>query len=362
VDGDAIILAGGKSSRMGRPKALLLFGGEPLIAHITRALRSLFAEVIVVAAPGQELPALPVRVVYDDLPYQGPVGGIYYGLRHVSGDVAFVTSCDAPFLNLRLVSQLAAQISNYDVVVPVWEERFQPLHAVYRKSVLPLLHQQLERGELRPVFLYDKVRTLKVEEAQIRRFDPEGLSFLNMNTPEDYATALERWRNLRQTPETETIPPPPIADSSDPLSVPVSISVSPSVSSCASVEGDLNRQRVETETAPPSPDTSPSISVPVSVSISSLISVTVELFGVPRLLAKTRAVPLSLPRGATLSHLYTALAEEHPVLLGKVISADKANLATGYACNINGLDFVRNPGVEVNSGDRIFILSADAGG
>lgn len=332
MDATAIILTGGKSSRMGRPKALLPFGGEPLIAHIVRALRHLFADAVIVAAQGQELPPLPATLVRDELTFQGPVGGIYYGLTATRSDIAFVTSCDAPFLNLPLISFLTSQISNRDVVVPYWQDRFQPLHAVYRKSVAPLLKDQLERGELRPISLYKKVRTLEVHEQDIRRLDPDGLSFLNMNTPEDYEAALALWNKNRQRHETET-----------------------------EIDAESNRQRFETETAPR--DTSPSISIPVAVSPSSVsVSVSVELFGVARLLAKAREVPLSLPQEATLSHVFIALAEEHPILVGRVIAPDKTSLASGYACNINGLDFVRNRSAKVNSGDRVFILSADAGG
>jgi molybdopterin-guanine dinucleotide biosynthesis protein A/molybdopterin converting factor small subunit len=199
------ILAGGKSSRMGRPKALLPFDGQPLIVHIVRQLQELLADIVVVGAPEQELPPLPVTLVRDDVAYQGPVGGIYYGLRAIGKEVCFVTSCDVPFLNLSLISYLISQIENYDVVAPYWQDRFQPLHAVYRRSVLPLLQQQLERGELRPIFLYEKVRTRKVSEDEIRRFDPEGLSFLNMNTPEDYQAALQRWQIQKQAPLTCTV-------------------------------------------------------------------------------------------------------------------------------------------------------------
>ncbi|HEU4341347.1 MAG TPA: NTP transferase domain-containing protein [Candidatus Binatia bacterium] len=300
TDATAIILTGGKSSRMGRPKALLLFDSEPLIVHILRGLQCMFADAVVVAAPGQELPPLPATVARDEVPYQGPVGGIYYGLKAAGGEFCFVTSCDAPFLNVALVSHLFSQISSYDVVVPYWQGRFQPLHAVYRKSVLPFLKDQLDRGELRPVFLYEKVRTNRIGEQEIRRLDPEGLSFLNMNTPEDYQLALKRWREVRK--------------------------------------------RMETEAA------------------SAPVSVTVELFGVARLLAKTKAVSLSLPQEATLSQVFSALAERLPVLVGRVISSDKNDLFSGYACNVNGLEFVRSASAKVSPGDRIFILSADAGG
>jgi molybdopterin converting factor small subunit len=92
------------------------------------------------------------------------------------------------------------------------------------------------------------------------------------------------------------------------------------------------------------------------------LTCTVELFGVPRLLAKTKEVCLSLPHGATLSDVFSALAERLPVLAGRVINAESGGLSSGYACNLNGLDFVRNPGARINQGDKIFILAADAGG
>jgi molybdopterin-guanine dinucleotide biosynthesis protein A/molybdopterin converting factor small subunit len=284
---------------MGTPKALLPFGNEPLIVHIVAALRRLFAEVVVVAAPGQHLPSMPVTLVRDEVAYQGPVGGIFYGLSATGGDVSFVTSCDSAFLNDDLISHLLSQISQHDVVVPHWQGRFQPLHAVYRRSLLPLLEGQLARGELRPVYLFDKVRTLRIDEDEIRRFDPEGSSFFNMNTPEDYAGALKRW-------------------------------------------SEVNRRR----------STEPTAS----------IQCTVELFGVARQLAKTKDVSVTLPPDATFSQVFAALAEKLPVLVGRVISPDRASLVDGYACNVNGLEFVRTATATVNPDDNIIILSADAGG
>ena len=296
----AVILAGGKSSRMGQPKALLLFAGEPLIVHLVCRLGQLFSDIVVVAAPEQDLPALSATIVRDDVAHQGPVGGIYYGLEAARREICFVASCDAPFLNLRLIAYLMTQISDFDVVVPFIQDRYQPLHAVYRKRVAPFLKEQLERGELRPIFLYDKVRTRKVTESEMHPHDPENLSFLNMNTPEDYQAALASWNEGR---------------------------------------------RAEIDAAP-----------------TQSTPVTVELFGVARLLANTKEVSLSLPQAATLSQVCQALALEHPVLLGRVINPDRSSLSSGYACNINGLEFVKNPNARINPGDKVFILSADAGG
>jgi molybdopterin-guanine dinucleotide biosynthesis protein A len=288
ADAAAIVLTGGKSSRMGRPKALLPFEGEPLIAHVVRKLKGRFSEAIIVAAPDQELPVMPAVLARDEVAYQGPVSGIYHGLKASSRELCFVTSCDAPFLNLALISHLVSQIVDYDVVVPFWEDRYQPLHAVYRRSVVPLLREQLDRNELRPIFLYDKVRTRKVTEEEIRWFDPQGLSFLNMNSLAEYETAVKLWRQRNPT------------------------------------------------------------------------TVSVELFGAARMIAKAQLVSVDLPHDATLAQLCSALAQKLPALAGRVINDE--GLVAGYTCNINGLDFVRAPTAKIKSGDKIFILSADAGG
>lgn len=295
----AVILAGGKSSRMGRAKALLPFDGEPLIAHVVRALQRRFSDIVVVAAPGQELPPLPVTLARDDIAYQGPVSGIYHGLSAAKNAVSFVGSCDMPFASAPLISYLISQIADYDVVVPEWGGRVQPLFAVYRSATASHLAEQLRREELRPIFLFDKVRTRKIGEEEVRRYDPDGLSFFNMNTPADYAAALERWRELNAA---------------------------------------LKRA------AKPS------------------ISCTVELLGVARLRAKTKAVSMELPADASLAHVFQALSERLPDLVGPVITPKRDNLVNGQACNINGKSFIRDPAVKIHSGDRIFILSADAGG
>lgn len=291
----AIILAGGRSSRMGTPKALLPFDDEPLIVHLVRKLQAIFADVVVVAAPGQQLPALPVTLVHDEVAYQGPVGGILYGLRAARHEYAFVTSCDSAFVSEALIEYLLSLKDEFDIVVPRWEDRFQPLMAVYSKAVLPVLEEQLARGELRPVSLFTKVRTREVTEEEVRRVDPDGTSFFNMNTPADYEEAQRRWQHTRS-------------------------GFSPSV------------------------------------------DCTVELFGVARMLTGMRDINLALRPGATIGDVFAALADKLPSLSGRVISADGTRLIDGYACNVNGLEFVRSADAPVKAGDNIAIMSADAGG
>ena len=308
INATAIILTGGKSSRMGRPKALLPFDGRTMIEHIAQTFSRLFSEIVIVASPDQELPSLSATLVRDEISYQGPAAGIYYGLRAASQDVAFVISCDVPFINLSFVSYLMSQIPDYEVVVPYWDGRYQPLHAVHRRSVWPLLQKQLEGGDHRPISLYKMVRTREIHEDEIRRFDPEGLSFLNMNTWEEYNAALIRWQER------------------------------------AGADKD-SAGAVDSE----------------SIS-NSLITCTVELFSVARLVAKTPKVSLDLPPEATLSLVFSTLADKLPALVGPVITRDKNGLTGGNTCNINGRQFVRDPSVKVHPGDEIFIISSDAGG
>ena len=295
----AIVLAGGRSSRMGRPKALLPFDGIPLITHLVDALSASFPEVVVVASPEQDLPRLPVTLVRDRIPHQGPVGGIYYGLSAAAGDVSFVTSCDSVFLNPALVAHVVSRIEGHDVAVPHWEGRYQPLHAAYRRSVLPYLDEQLERGDLRPVNLFDRVRTRRIPEQEVRGIDPEGWSFFNMNTPEDYQAALDRWARIG-----------------------------------------------ESRAAP----------------ANTRVRCTVELFGVARLVSQTGSVALDLPAGARLSHVFPALAERLPMLAGRVLSDDGTRLLEGYACSVNGTEIARSASTRVEPGATILLLAADAGG
>ena len=189
-----VFLAGGQSSRMGRPKAWLEFAGRPLLAHLVERMLGVFPEAVVVVAPGQEVPETPARVVFDEQPGEGPVAGMVVGLRELSRPLAFITSCDVPFLNPEVALYLARAAANYDVAAPVWEGRLHPLQAVYRVSLQPLLARQLAEGRRRPVDLYDQVRTLLVKEETLRSIDPEGRSFMNMNTPEDYERARALWK------------------------------------------------------------------------------------------------------------------------------------------------------------------------
>ncbi|MBI3909565.1 MAG: molybdenum cofactor guanylyltransferase [Armatimonadetes bacterium] len=189
----AVLLAGGQSSRMGRPKAWLEFGGRPLLAWLVERLLTVFPEALVVGAPGQDLPETPARVLRDEVPGQGPVGGLVVGLREAGHPFAFVASCDVPFLNPAVAEYLAHVCACYDVAVPEWEGRLHPVQAVYRTSVQPVLAEMLAAGIRRPIALFEQVRTCIVREEELRALDREGRTFLNVNTPEEYEAARREW-------------------------------------------------------------------------------------------------------------------------------------------------------------------------
>jgi molybdopterin-guanine dinucleotide biosynthesis protein A len=189
-----IILCGGRSTRMGRPKLALPFGPETLLARVARIVSSVAGPVVVVAAPGQELPELPgfVRIVRDRHEGRGPLEGMLAGLSAVSdeSEAAFVTSCDAPLLVPELISCLWRLLEGDDVAVPLVDGFHQPLLAVYRTRVIPHIEALLAEDRLRPVELYDRVPTRLVSAEELRVADPTLASLRNLNRPEEYLAAL----------------------------------------------------------------------------------------------------------------------------------------------------------------------------
>ena len=189
-----IVLCGGRSSRMGRPKAWLLFGGEPMLQRVVRVLREVVDPVIVVAAPGQDVPQLPpeVEIVRDEIEGKGPLGGLAAGLAALDGraDAAYLSSCDVPFLKPEFVGRVISLLGDASVCVPDVEGFRHPLAAVYRTTVLPHVRKLLAANRLRLVLLFDAVSTRVIEPHELVEVDPEFRSLHNLNTPEEYEAAL----------------------------------------------------------------------------------------------------------------------------------------------------------------------------
>ncbi len=189
-----VILAGGKNRRMGgSPKALLPFGGRPLIEHIAETLQSVLPDCLVVTNSPELYTSLGLPMVGDVSPEGGPLGGIYSGLRAVPGDAALCVASDMPFISGPLVAHLAGRAADADVIVPEGGGRLQTLHAVYGKACLPAMERRLRAGQLAVAGVFDDVRVVRVPAAAVAHFADPELVFLNLNTPEDLAHARALW-------------------------------------------------------------------------------------------------------------------------------------------------------------------------
>jgi molybdopterin-guanine dinucleotide biosynthesis protein A len=189
-----IVLCGGQSTRMGRPKAWLPFGGEIMLPRVVRLLREVVEPVVVVAAPDQDVPPLPseVVVVRDEERGRGPLQGLAAGLAALAGraDAAYLSSCDVPFLQPAFVRRLIERLGNASICVPHVGDYHHPLAAVYRLDVLPTVRNLLAEGRLRPFFLFEAVPTRVLEAEELMDVDPTFQTLRNLNTPEEYEAAL----------------------------------------------------------------------------------------------------------------------------------------------------------------------------
>ena len=180
-----MILAGGKNLRMGQNKAFLEVQGERIIDRIKRILVELFDEVLLVTNSPPDYLNLNLRIVTDLYREKGALGGIFTGLFHSSFFHAFVVACDMPFIKPALISHLAGLSQGYDIVIPRTEDGLQPLHAVYSRKCLPFMEELLRSGNLKILDFFHRVKKREVLTEEILPFDPQLVSFLNLNTPED---------------------------------------------------------------------------------------------------------------------------------------------------------------------------------
>ncbi len=195
----AIILCGGKSTRMGTSKARLPFGDELMLQRVVRLVGEIVApeQIVVVAAVGQELPELPAGVLLarDAHEGRGPLEGLAAGLKMLAEldvDAAYATSCDVPLLVPAFVDRMFELLGPHDIAVPRDGKFHHPLAAVYRVSVLDHVQQLLAADRLRPFFLFDELNTREVPVEELRDVDPKLATLENLNHPEDYQRALKQ--------------------------------------------------------------------------------------------------------------------------------------------------------------------------
>jgi molybdopterin-guanine dinucleotide biosynthesis protein A len=191
----AIVLAGGKSARMGTPKAMLQFGPTTMLNRVIGELGRGFREIVVVAARADvadfHLDLDGAVVVRDASAHPGPVAALRLGLETIRADAAFASSCDLPMLRADVALALAAMLDDADAVIPEVNGIAQPLHAVYAKTCVAELRAMEEEGDARLSDLAARINARVVTEEELRGLDADLISFLNINSPSDYERALE---------------------------------------------------------------------------------------------------------------------------------------------------------------------------
>ncbi len=196
LDVSCIILAGGKSLRLGRNKAAEKIGKLSLLERVIATLSTLKSEIIIVTAEDSHLPQLtnyPKLITTQDIyPGRGSLGGVYSGLVASHSFYNLVVACDMPFLNLDLLRYMVGISSGFDVVVPrVSQTIFEPLHAIYSKNCIAPLGRLIDQNRFIILELYPMVKVRYVNLEEIDRFDPKHLSFFNVNTEADLVAGRE---------------------------------------------------------------------------------------------------------------------------------------------------------------------------
>ncbi len=185
----AILLAGGQSRRMGRDKVHLPYQGVPMAARVYGLLAEVFPTVLVVGRI-EGFPVPGARCIADRRPGLGPLEGLVSGLEALDAPRALLVACDMPDLQLPLLRAMAAHAEDADALVPHSARGPEPLLAVYSRRVLPGLRAFLEAGERSARRFLETIPTTPLPLEVVRHHDPEGLSFRNLNRPDDLEAAL----------------------------------------------------------------------------------------------------------------------------------------------------------------------------
>ena len=190
----AVVLAGGLSRRLGRDKAFEPIGNLPLIQRVLSQVSQISRHTIVVANDKKRETQLSgldgISISIDKYPDTGSLGGIFTGIHASTTDWTFVVACDMPFLNIKLIRYIMSLKEGYDAVVPVIDWRPEPIHSIYSKDCLEHIEEKIANNELKITGFFDKISVRYVNESAINEFDPDHLSFLNVNNEEDLEKAI----------------------------------------------------------------------------------------------------------------------------------------------------------------------------
>ncbi|SMC38020.1 molybdenum cofactor guanylyltransferase [Sporomusa malonica] len=197
-----IILAGGRSSRMGRDKTLLSFNNETLIERTIKKLSSFVDEIIIASNDTAKYNFSDFREVPDIYPGMGPLAGMHAGLRAAQNQYSFIVSCDMPLFTVELARYLLERRAGYDVIAPEIQQCWEPLCAVYSRNCITPIEQCLQAGVSQVYQFYPQVRVLKIPESELQTVGNLEELFYNLNTPEDLNHLDRKGRYVKQAVRT----------------------------------------------------------------------------------------------------------------------------------------------------------------
>lgn len=197
LDISVIILAGGKNARMKRDKAFLMIDDQLFIDNTVAKAEKHFREVIVVTNRPEAYSYLDIVVTTDLIPKRGPLAGIHAGLTIATYPYSFVVACDMPFISMDLGVLMAQATAGYDAIVPVMDGGLQPLHAIYSKTCIPVIEDNLSKNIRRTTALYEKLKIKQISEKQLEQWGISPWVFFNVNTPEELEIAKTAIKELK---------------------------------------------------------------------------------------------------------------------------------------------------------------------
>jgi molybdopterin-guanine dinucleotide biosynthesis protein A len=183
------IMAGGKSSRMGTDKSFVPFKGKLLIDHVISRTKAIGREQLIITNEQSKYASFGLPTFSDIYLEKGPLGGLHSALFHASNPHLLIVACDMPWLNRRLLEYMVTLRHSADAVIPRWHDYPEPLHAIYSKSCLEFVDRSLVKGNLKMTSFHKSIHVRFLDEEEITRFDNRGISFANLNTPEDLTSA-----------------------------------------------------------------------------------------------------------------------------------------------------------------------------
>jgi len=184
-DVSCVILAGGKSRRMGQDKTFIHVGGSRLFDYVYGTCKDLFPEILIITNHPPQFSKYHAHIITDEIPGAGSLGGLYTGLITASNYYVFCVACDMPFLQPELIIHLTELRFHYDVVIPSTAKGLEPLHALYSKRCIAPIKKILEEGEFKITKFFHEMHVRFCDEEEIKKIDPSLASFINVNAPKD---------------------------------------------------------------------------------------------------------------------------------------------------------------------------------